>query len=249
MIQPVVLAEGRFRPEDLIVSVGESNRRIVPELEAQIEPRWEELQERAAREGRVCYNGISYRLDALATEGDKVRLRFSPLEYKVRQILPGLPGYANLPSDCWRRGAFAAATVRTADDRYLIVELTGTSMNQNECEVLGGLMEKPIELRGGEDVFACLYAELEEEARITRADIETCVLRAIFLGHSTNAGFYFEVSLNVPSSELLARFESEARDPDIKALQALTREEYATFLQEASLDKHLYARLTLGGSS
>lgn len=225
-----LLALGTFTPKDLQVSVSESTRKIDPEIEKQIDAIWEEKQAQAMREGRVCYNGISYRLNALEKEGEKLRIDFGLLEYRARQALSVLSANQNLPEKYRHYGCYTAATVRTADDTYLVVELSGRSMNMNKLDMPGGIMEKPQEIESGEDVFNALYTELREEARIQKGDIETLYLRAVFNTFNAHTCFYFEAKLNVSSEELLARFADEERDQDISSLKALSKEEYLTFL-------------------
>ncbi len=50
---------GKFTPEDLLVSVSESIRKIQPEIEVQVDVLWEEKKKKAEEEGRICFNGIS----------------------------------------------------------------------------------------------------------------------------------------------------------------------------------------------
>ena len=103
-MKPVqVLALGKFRPEDLLVSVSESNRKISPAIEAQVDALWEATRERAASEGRVCYNGTSYRLNTLSVEGDTIKIDFGLLEYKAREALPSIPGYFDLSDEFYRK--------------------------------------------------------------------------------------------------------------------------------------------------
>lgn len=65
MPQTKILAIGKFLPEDLLVSVSESNRKIKPEIENQIDDIWQRIEQKAREEGRVCYNGLGYRLNSL----------------------------------------------------------------------------------------------------------------------------------------------------------------------------------------
>lgn len=231
-MKPVqVLALGRFQPEDLLISVSESNRKIDPAIEAQIDARWEATQKKAAEEGRVCYNGISYRLNSLEIQENKIRLDLGLLEYKAREALPTIPGYYDLPEEYWRKGCYSGATVKTSDDKYLIVELSGKSMNMNRVDVLGGIIEKPTEISDGKDLFGSLYAELEEEGCIHVSDIETSYLRAIYRETKTNIGFYFEILLKISSEEILERSRHEMHDQDIRSLRSLTPEEYMDMLR------------------
>ncbi len=227
---PKVLVSGKFAPEDLVVSVSESNRKIDPAIEGQLEDLWQAKKKQADKDGKNCYNGISYRLNAIERRGGKLRIDFGTFEYKVRDGLIAIPEYFDLSEEFYRKGCFSTATVRTSDALYLMVELTGKSMNINTIDFIGGIMETNITFLSGDDVFKSFYDELEEEAGIEGKDIEQCFLRAVYLEAKTNVGFYYEVVLNVSSRELLERFK-ENQDGDIKALCVYTKEEYLEALE------------------
>lgn len=158
-------------------------------------------------------------------------LDFGTFEYKVRDGLIAFPEYFDLPEEYYRKGCFSTASVRTSDNRYVVAELSGKSMNRNTLELIGGVMETNIAFKSWQDVFRSFYEELEEEAGINREDITQCYLRAIYVEARTNVGFYFEVLSNLGSAELQRRF-GENTDEDIKALHMFTREEYIKTLEQ-----------------
>lgn len=243
-MKPVrVLALGKFKPEHLRVTVSESNRKIDPTVEAQVDAVWEAILLKAKRDGRTCYNGMSYRLNSLVMEGQEVAIDFGLLEYKAREALPTIPGYYDLPEEYYRKGCYSGASVKTSDGQYITVELSGKSMNMNRVDVLGGIIEKPTILENGVDLFNSLFTELEEEAHINAADVSDSYLRAVYTEAKTNVGFYFEVLLSLSSTELLERTAHGMDDQDIRSLQSLTREEYIAMLQNGSPGKQLMAQI------
>ncbi len=235
------LALGKFGPEDLIVSVSPSTRKIDPLIESQVDAIWEEKKKAAEAEGRVCFNGISYRLNSLEKQGDTLRIDFGLLEYKARYALTTIPEYLTLSTDYYHKGCFSGATVKTSDGLYVAVELSGKSMNTHAMDLLGGIMEKPSEIETGQSVFDCLTVELTEEGGITESDIKTFYLRAIWVTPRAHTSFYFEVELNISSKELLERFAKDNEDQDIRSLKFLTREEYVSFLNSHSANKLVIA--------
>lgn len=234
MTQSTLLAIGKFSASDLVISVNDSTRKIDPGVESQVDAIWGEKKKKAEEEGRVCFNGISYRINSLTEENGKIVIDFGLLEYKARQALQTIPAYLELPEDYYHKGSYSGATVKTSDGMFLIIELSGKSMNMNTVDMLGGIMEKPSEIVTGEDVFGCVYTELEEEACIKGNDIKECYLRSIFLTPNTHTCFYYEVTLNVTSEALLTRFSDENKDQDIRSLKVLTRDEYVSFLKTSS---------------
>lgn len=226
-----VLALGQFKPTDLRVSVSESTRKVDPIVEGKLEAVWEAKKKRADENGQICYNGLSYRLNSIEKAGNGISVDFGIIEYKVRDGLIEIPEYFDLPEEFYRKGCYSMASVRTSDNLYLMVELSGKSMNKNVIDLLGGIMETNIEAKSGKDVFSSILVELEEEGCIHESDIEKIYLRSVFLGSNTNVCFYYEVLLRIPSSELQNRFKTDNKDQDIKSLKYLSSEEYIETLK------------------
>jgi hypothetical protein len=228
---PEILALGKYSPNDLIVSVSESNRKIDPIIERKIDAIWEAKKKEADENGKICYNGLSYRLNSLKKVGDKISLDFGIIEYKIREGVKKIPQYFNLPEEFYGKGCYSMTTVKTSDNHYLMVELSGKSMNKHTIDLLGGIMETNIEAKTGADIFQSLFIELEEEACIDKSDIEKSYLRSVFLGINTNVCFYFEVGLNISSSELQNRFKTKNKDQDIKSLKDFSPDKYMQVLK------------------
>ena len=244
MKNPEILALGKFKPDDLVVSLGESTRKINPVIESKIDAIWEAKLKKAKEDGKVCYNGIPYRLNSLDKKDNRVFLDFGPVEFKAVAGLTSIPEYFDLSEDFYIKQCFNHSTIKTTDDHYLMVELSGKSMNINAVDFIGGMMEKPMEMVTSEDVFNSMYIELEEEACIKKTDIEGMYLRAVYLGTMTGIGFYFETILKVSSEELIERFKKENKDQDIKSLKVFTREEYLSALRyHKSKNKQLIVEL------
>lgn len=109
---PRILVTGKFNPEDLIVSVNPSNRHIDQSVEAQLEDIWKEKVRKAEEAGKVCYNGLSYRLNTIQEEDGKVFIDFGTFEYKVRDGLIAIPEYFNLSEEYYRKGCFTTASIK-----------------------------------------------------------------------------------------------------------------------------------------
>jgi hypothetical protein len=238
---PLLLAKGIFHPIDLLVTVSESNRHIDSLVEDQIEELWKTKVKLAEEQGKTIYNGLSYRLNSLVIDGAKLRLDFGIFDFKTRECLVEAQGYENLTEEYFRKGCHSQGTIRTADGKYLLVELSGKSLNFNKVDFIGGIMETKPELKTGEDVFQSFLLELEEEACIGTGDIEDIYLNIIYLNIHTNVGFYFEVLLNIGSEELAARFARDGKDQDIKSLKILSKEDYLTTLRAINANKAFIA--------
>ncbi len=240
---PRILVTGKFKPNDLEVSVSASDRKVDPAIEVELESVWQAKVKKAEENGQICYNGISYRLNSIQEKEGKISIDFGTIEYKVRDGLIVIPEYFDLPEEYYRKGCFSSASIKTSDDLYLMVELTGRSMNLNAIDLVGGIMETNVLMNNGNDVFRSFYNELKEEAGITEADIRQSYLQTIYLEYRTNVAFYFEVVLDISSDVLLKRFQDN-KDADIKSIRLFSREEYLTVLNNhKSMNKHLTAKL------
>lgn len=245
MPQIKILAQGKFKPEDIKVSLSESNRLIDPRIESQIDSVWERERNQAEKLGKVCYNGTSYRLNSLKNTNQVLEIDFGLLEYKTSLALLKIPEYFDLSEDYYRKTCYTSASVQTYDGLFVMVKLSGKSMNPNKIDFLGGMLEKPLEIQNSHDIFKALKIELKEEACLVDSDMADFYLNSIFLNNKTTICFYFEVRLNISSTDLLARFKSENQDPDINDLIFLSKDEYIKTLENFNENKKFISRLML----
>ena len=145
MKDPEILALGKYMPSDLSVSVSKSNRKIDSIIEGKLETIWETKKKKADKNGQICYNGLSYRLNFLKKLENKIALNFGIIEYKLRTGLVVIPEYFELSEEFYQKGCYTGATVKTSDGRYLMVELSEKSMNLNGIDLLGGVIETKTE--------------------------------------------------------------------------------------------------------
>jgi hypothetical protein len=137
-----------------------------------------------------------------------------------------------LPIPQRHRSTASGATIITSDNQYVVVKLSGKSLNQNNLDFIGGNNEKPHPLSNGPELFDHLYREALEEANITKANFESLILKAVIQMTRGLAFFYYEGRLNITADELKDQFESQnEKDPDISDLIFFTRDEYLDFLE------------------
>lgn len=242
MIDPIILVKGNFKPENLSINISESNRKIDPKIENQLNNLQEEKERKAKEKGQRIYNGLSYRINSLKCEGEKIYLDLGVFDFKTRECLAEAQGYYESTKEYWRKGGHTLATVKTSDAKYLMVELSGKSMNKNRTDFLGGIMETEPPIKSGDDLFDSLFRELEEEAFVKKEDISSAILKMVYINPSTNAGFYFEILLKITSDQLQQRFDNETKEIDIKSLKIMSRQDFISELENHNANKQFLAR-------
>jgi hypothetical protein len=150
----------------------------------------------------------------------------------VASSLQQLAGAFLTPVEYRHRSASVGATIKTKDGKYVVVKLSGKSMNTHDIELVGGMVEKPEPLDNSKDLFNHLYKEMKEEAFIYKKDIDEMFLRAVLQAQKGSVLFHFEIKLNVTAKELKDRFKQKEkqRDKDITDLIFWSREEYLSYL-------------------
>ena len=242
-IKPKVLLEGKLLPENISITVSESNLILTDEIEKRIKEIWEEKLVESRERGKEIFNGNSYRLNSWDYENKKLELDLAIFDYKHRLGLVTLIEQGEIDETKYVQGGCSVgATVKTSDDFYVLVKLSGKSMNNNTIEMLGGMAETETPFSGGNFLFDVLYQELEEEACVGKGDIESCWLRGFFSGTAAHYGFYFETRLNITAEEVAVKFADNS-DVDVDSLLFFTRQEYLAKLEIISQNKKLIKQL------
>jgi hypothetical protein len=229
MITPKLFIEGNFTADDLVISISPSNLVLLDSVKDDIEKIWDTKMREAQERGLNLYNGTSYRLNSFKEKDGKIYLDFGVMNYKTRYGLREALPKIQFDETMYRNGCYVGATVKTSDDKYLMVKLSGKSMNRNTHDLLGGVMETNIPMDSNY-IFKVLRAELLEEAGIKESEIVSMVLRAIYQDMYTNAAFYLEVELSVSSDEIQERF-SQNIDVDIAGIEVYSYDEYLQVLE------------------
>jgi hypothetical protein len=162
----------------------------------------------------------------------KLHLEISTVKFKIYAALSKLSQTIILPLPQRHRATASGANIITSDNQYVVVKLSGKSLNQNNLDFIGGNNEKPHPLSNGTELFDHLYREALEEANISKSDFESLILKAVIQMTRGLAFFYYEGRLNITAEELKAQFERQKeKDPDIADLVFFTHDEYLDFLE------------------
>ena len=189
------LVKGKLTPNDLNVFVNKSNRKISKAIEEKMEKIWKDKVKMAKENNKILYNGTLYRLNNINKLDNKIIIELGTLEFKTFLCINEIYEYFDLDKSHYKNSCHTLATVKTKDKKYIMVNLTGKSMNENSFDFIGGAMEVSSKINNGKKLFWSFYKELKEEAHIDKKDIVESFLKLIYLNHKTNVGFYFEIIL------------------------------------------------------
>jgi len=242
MIEPKILIQGKFNSDDITISVNPSTLVLSDLIKKDIETTWNNKIIEAKEKGLHLYNGTSYRLNSFKQENGKIYLDFGIMDFKIRYGLTKVLSGIDYDESLYRKGCYVGATVKTSDNKYLMITLSGKSMNKNGHDVLGGIMETNIDI-DSKYIFNVLYAELYEEAGIKKEEIKNTILSAVYLSSHGNIAFYLETELSVSSEDILERFSSNI-DIDVAGIEVYSYGEYLEILKNHSPNKRvMYALL------
>ena len=234
------LLKEKLKPENIKINLIENKLIFSNEIENKIEDIWKQKESEIKKNGGNFYNGNSYRMLGWKYKNNILELDFAIFDFKHRfgatQIIK-----KNIfdTSKVWHGGCHAGATVKTNDNKYLMVKISGKSINSNIYDFAGGIVEDDIEfIPNGEFIFKTIKKELKEEAGIDESDIENICMEMLFQGKGAHTGFYFSIDLNISSKELLNRFKDN-KDQDIESLKFFTEEEYKNILKNHNINKKL----------
>jgi hypothetical protein len=224
MINPRILARGTFLPGDIDVTYNDvSNRATTPEIERAIDEHWEVFFREAKAAGKSIWNGVTYRVNDLKVADDgKLNVEFAPIDFKTRESVLSIPNYYELPERFWRKGATVGSFVKTVDNFYVFVALSGRSVSManpnKKVSLIGGVLDEDVPVRASKDIYETMYKEFEEESAVPRDRVKRCILDSVYLSPSTNIGFHFIIDLFETKEEVEARFKAESQDDDIAGL-------------------------------
>lgn len=229
MNEPKSIIEGDFAAEDIVISTSPSNLVIPKSILLEIENIWSAKAKEAKEKKMKFYNGTSYRLNSIKQQNGKVHIDLGVIDFKTRYGLFSI--FPKVLSDESLRlnGCYVCATVKTADNKFLMVKLSGKSTNTNGRDLLGGIMETDVPVDNNY-IMNVLINELKEEADIEPKDIKNMFLRSIYQDGCNHIGFYVEVELSVTSKGVEERFETNT-DIDIAGVESYEFSEYLEILK------------------
>jgi len=236
MIEPKILVKGGFSPEDIHIQLNrETNRKTTQELEKLIREEWEWLYSKAKSEGRIIWDGESYRLDDFrVNEHGELFLKVSPIKYSVRAPLNRLTQYTEkLGEQYLAKGLGIGGFLKTTDGKFIFGVRSGKTLTSNKIDFIGGIVEN-VDLNSGKELFSQNYKEIQEEMGVSKDQIDNMVVLGMILSNTSNVIIITFTQLNIDSKKVLDVFR-QRNDEEMSSLE---------FVEEESLKDYLH---DLGG--
>ena len=240
---PYPLSIGHYVEQDFKIEVVEQEMELPEVIEEMIEQNWVEKTKLAQEKGQRMFNGFSYRVVSHNTEGNKIELDLALFDFRHRYGVICIAKESGVQIQ--HNGTFVGSSVRTKDNYYVMVKLSGKSMNTNNYDLLGGMVETETDFTGSSFLFDVLYQEMQEEGGIERQDVKSCEMRMMYQGEYGHVGFYFETDLKITKADLESRFENNS-DQDIESLVFFNQEEYEQILESHNPNKQLILKVFRG---
>ncbi len=197
-----------------------------------IEDYWLQFCQEKRAEGRKVWNGTFYRFERLFVNEarNEVCLECSIFEMKQMMYLRSIAGQSNYVPPA---NLFVASMTRTSDGLYVFGHASGTTLEEQAVNVVGGTLSKSeLEIHDYQDIRQSLLNELYEELGVTLANITACDLLALVRTHRDGVGLLFKSELNCSKAELQKIFEANDND-ELSELEFINPEKVADFMLQA----------------
>lgn len=232
MIKPKILATGRFSPEDIKIKFNrKSKRKIDPEIEETCKELWKEFYKKSKEEGKVIYDGTSYRLDRLNKKGKSLEIEISRMKFSTKKPL-------NIQIDKLEKYGFEyfpntiaiGGPLHTKDNKFIFGEKSGNTVSLTNIDIIGGIAETETNLSKGKDLYKVVEKEMFEETNVSMKHLDSFQFLGIILSPWANIIFVIIPILKIKSQEVLKLFK-DRRDPELSKLIVVDKENIIEYLE------------------
>lgn len=234
MIKPSILIKGPFNRANVNVSYNPvSNRKKDPELEKKVEAMWIKMQNEAKKNGKLIYNGGSYRLNGYEIKNGKLMIEVSKFKYSTRRPIREFEDkLERLGPDYYSKGLATGGYIKTADDWYVFGIRSGKTMENNSEDFIGGVLDA-IDL-SKMHIFDHNNSEIKEELNISMSSIKDVSLLGLVSTGTCNIIMVLFSNLTLTKKDVRDCFTKEG-NIEMRDLR---------FVRAHELEKYMYS---LGG--
>jgi 8-oxo-dGTP pyrophosphatase MutT (NUDIX family) len=223
MIEFEIVARGLFRPDQLVIEYNPAlGMPLTPEIQAEMETRWECKLTEARAQGTRLFDAPLFRFIAASTSEDRMlHVVMGDTSYK-QYVTTREPAFAHGRSRNELSNALAVCSVvETCDDYILLDKRQGVDVYLGRYHVIGGFFERSLDMRQcSPDPFAAVQREIREETGIQADDIhEQYCLGIVYDLLTPHGEMCFLTRLHISLSEALARRPEDDEIQQIIPLQ------------------------------
>jgi 8-oxo-dGTP pyrophosphatase MutT (NUDIX family) len=234
MIEFEIVAQGLFRPDQLVMSYDPSLRMTIsPETQVWMDTFWQRKLAQAKAQGTRLYDAPLFRFAEASVEDSILHIVVGDTSYK-EYVTTRVPEFAAGRAYHELGNALSVCSVvETSDDYILLDRRQGVDVYAGRYHVIGGFFERNLDMVSGHtqpDPFAAMRREIREETGIQHDDIsEQYALGLVYDLATPHGEICFLMRLHVPLSEVQTR---QPEDDEIKQLHTLqvTEESLRAFI-------------------
>ena len=231
MIKPKILAAGPFKPENVKIKLNpKSKRKINPEIEKSCKKIWKDFYKKSKQEGKVIYDGTSYRLDQLYQKGKSLEVEISKVKFSIKKPL-------NIQIDKLEKHGFEyfpntiaiGGPLHTKDDKFIFGKKSGNTVSLTNIDFIGGVAETDTKLANGKDLLKVVEKEMYEEVNVPSNQVDSYQFLGVILSPWANVIFVIIPVLKITFKEVLNLFKDRT-DPELSRLIVVEKENIIDYL-------------------
>lgn len=232
MIKPKILAAGPFKPENVKIKLNiKSKRKIDPEIEESCEKIWKDFYKKSKEEGKVIYDGTSYRLDKLYQEGKSLEVEISKIKFSISKPL-------NIQIDKLKEFGFEyfpntiaiGGPLHTKDDKFIFGKKSGNTVSLTHIDFIGGVAETDTKLENGKDLQKVVEKEMYEEVNVHSNQVDSYQFLGVISSPWAKIIFVIIPVQKITSKEVLNIFKDRT-DPELSRLIVVDKENIIDYLE------------------
>jgi len=234
MVEFEIVAQGLFRPHQLVISYDPSLRMMISsEMQAWMDTFWQQKLVQAKQQGTRLFDAPLFRFVEAVVQDSALHIVVGDTSYKefvttrVSEFAGSRARYelGNALSTC--------SVIETSDNFILLDRREGVDLYVGRYHVIGGFCERNLDMaceHAQLDPFSAIRREIREETGIQSEDIrEQYSLGVVYDLAMPHAEICFLTRLHIPLSEVQTR---QPEDDEVKQLHMLqvTAESLRTFI-------------------
>lgn len=224
MLEFEILAQGHYRPEQLLIDYRPAQRMpVTPAIQDWMDRSWQQNLRAAQQKGMQLYDAPLFRLvSARAHLEGTLQLLLGDTSYK-EYVTTRVPEFtAHHTREELSNALSVCSVVETSDSYILLDKREGVDTYTGRYHVIGGFIDRTsdVDAHARPDPFAAMLREIQEETGIQAEDVneQSClgIVYDLILPH---AELCFLTRLHISLATIM--HERTPKDQEIKRLQSL----------------------------